>query len=98
MELAFYTRVDEFLQSMNTKTQSKYSIKGELYNEIVQVLKTTEGKHPPQLKFWAKKHFNLVKIGDQDILYTTKVKLPVVIYEDLFDKIKECHTAVGHLG
>ncbi|CAF4388668.1 unnamed protein product [Rotaria magnacalcarata] len=25
-------------------------------------------------------------------------KLPVVTYEDLFEKINECHTAVGHLG
>ncbi len=69
-----------------------------MYNEVVQILKGTEGKHQPQFKFWAKKHFNLVKIGEQDILYSLKEKLPVVTFENLFEKINECHTVVGHLG
>ncbi|CAF4124122.1 unnamed protein product [Rotaria magnacalcarata] len=34
----------------------------------------------------------------QDILYASKQKLPVVTFENLFEKINECHTAVGHLG
>jgi hypothetical protein len=67
---------------------------------MVQILKGSEEKHQAQLKFWAKKHFNLVKIGEQDILYSysSKEKLPVVTFENLFDKINECHTAVGDLG
>ncbi len=98
MEQAFYTRINEFVQSINVKKQGKYLIREEMYNEVVQILKGTEGKRQPQLKFWAKKHFNLVKIGEQDILYPSKEKLPVVTFENLFEKINECHTAVGHLG
>jgi hypothetical protein len=40
----------------------------------------------------------LVKIGEQDILCSSKEKLPMVTFENLFEKINECHTAVGHLG
>jgi hypothetical protein len=93
MEQAFYTRVNEFVQSINVKKQGKYLIKAEMYNEVVQILKETEGKYQPQFKFWAKKHFNLVKIGEQ-----FKEKSLVVTFENLFEKINECHTAVGHLG
>ena len=98
MEQAFYTKVNEFVEELNVKKQTKYLIKTETYNQVVQLLKGTENKPQAQFKFWAKKHFNLVKIGDQDILYSLKEKLPVVTYENLFEKISECHTAVGHLG
>ena len=57
-----------------------------------------EGKGQPQFKFWAKKQFVLVKIGEQQVLYSAKQKLPVVTFENLFERINECHTAVGHLG
>jgi len=57
-----------------------------------------EGKHQSQLKFWAKKHFDLDKIGEQDILYPSKENLPVVTFENLFEKLTKCHTVVGHLG
>ena len=98
MEQAFYTKVNEFVQSIDVKKQNKYLIKTQMYNEVVQILTKTEEKHQPQLKFWAKKNFNVVRIGEQDILYSLKEKLPVVTFENLFEKINECHTAVGHLG
>ncbi len=40
----------------------------------------------------------MIKISEQDILYSLKEKLTVVTLEDLFGKINECHTAVGHLS
>ncbi|CAM4967610.1 unnamed protein product [Rotaria socialis] len=67
-------------------------------NELKKYVSDVEIKHEAQLEFWAKKHFVLVKIGEQDILYASKQKLPVVTFENLFKKIDECHTAVGHLG
>jgi hypothetical protein len=98
MEQAFYAKVLAYMEELNGKKQDKYSIKAETYNQVVQLLKGTQGKYQPQFKFWAKKRFQLVKIGDQEILYSSKEKLPVVIFEQLFEKINECHTAVGHLG
>jgi hypothetical protein len=98
MEQAFYTGVNVFVQSINVKKQGKYLIKAEMYNEVVQILKGTEGKHQPQLKFWAKKHVKLGKIGEQDILHSSKEKLPMVTFENFFEKTNECHTAVGYLG
>ncbi|CAF3830042.1 unnamed protein product [Rotaria sp. Silwood1] len=32
------------------------------------------------------------------MLYSSKEKLPVVTFETIFQKIDECHSAVGHLG
>ncbi|CAF0794171.1 unnamed protein product [Didymodactylos carnosus] len=51
-----------------------------------------------QFKFWAKKNFEIIKIEDKSIIYSIKEKRSVVTYENLFDKLNECHTAVGHLG
>ncbi len=55
-------------------------------------------KHDAQFNFWARKRFNLVRIGDQILVYSLKEKLPIVKYENLFETVHECHIAVGHLG
>ncbi|CAF4995878.1 unnamed protein product, partial [Rotaria magnacalcarata] len=52
----------------------------------------------PQLKFWVKKNFKLIKIGDQSVVYEIKSNHPVVTHENLYTKIKECHERVGHHG
>ena len=80
------------------KKQGKYLVKAETFSRVVLILKGVREKRQAQLRFWAKKHFYLEKIGEQDILYSLKEKLPVVSYEDLIEKINECHTAVGHSG
>ena len=64
----------------------------------MQILTKEGGNFGAKFKFWAKHRFYLVKIGDQQILYSSKEKLPVVSFETLFQKIDGCHSAVGHLG
>ncbi|CAF2943784.1 unnamed protein product [Rotaria sp. Silwood2] len=98
MEQTFYTKINEFVATLNVKKQNKYLIKKDTYNEAVKILQGTEGKYQRQFKFGAKKQFVLVKIGEQQVLYSSKQKLPVVTFENLFERINECHTAVGHLG
>jgi hypothetical protein len=52
----------------------------------------------PSFNFWAERRFTLVKFGDQRTVYCMKEKLPITIYENLFETINEFHMAVDHLG
>jgi hypothetical protein len=79
------------------KRRSKYLISAETYNKVLQVL-TNEKKYDPSFNFWAKRRFTVVTFGNQRTIYCIKEKLPIVIYENLFETINECHSAVGHLG
>ncbi len=62
-------------------------MKSETCNQMVQILKGTESKNQVQFKFWAKNRFHLVKTGDQETLYSSKEKLPVVTSEELFGRV-----------
>jgi len=66
------------------------------YDDLILVLR--DGWGDPQLKFWTIKNFKLVKIGDQNVVYDIKRNLPIVTYENLYQRIKECHERVGHHG
>ncbi|CAF4625883.1 unnamed protein product, partial [Rotaria sp. Silwood2] len=97
MKAAFYSKLDAYLNELDTKRQAKYLITAETYEKIVQVL-STETKYDPQFNFWAKKRFTSLKINDQPVVYSAKEKLPIVKYENLFETLNECHLSVGHLG
>ena len=63
MKAAFYSKLDAYLNELDTKRQAKYLITAETYEKIVQVL-STETKYDPQFNFWAKKHFTSLKVND----------------------------------
>ena len=66
-------------------------------DEIVLVLR--DGCGGPQFKHWAQKHFMLVKVGDADVVYSRdKISRPVVVHEEVYTKLSECHNRVGHHG
>ena len=66
-------------------------------DEIVLVLR--DGSGGPKFKYWAQKHFMLVKVGDSDVVYSRdKISRPVVVYEEVYTKLSECHNRVGHHG
>ena len=92
----FYKLLDEHIESLNHKFQEKFFIKQSLYDDIVLLLR--DGLGNPRFKFWVNKNFKLVKIGDQNVVYEIKCNNPVVTYENLYIKIKECHERVGHHG
>ncbi|CAF4493795.1 unnamed protein product, partial [Rotaria magnacalcarata] len=92
----FYKLLEKHIEGLNYKFQEKFSIKQLLYNDIILVLQGLSGD--PQLKFWVKKNFKLIKIGDQSVVYEIKSNHPVVTHENLYTKIKECHERVGHHG
>ena len=68
-----------------------------MYEEIVLVLR--DGWGDAQFKHWVQKHFMLIKVGDLNVVYNKrKVSRPVVVYEELYMKLNECHNRVGHHG
>ena len=94
---AFYQTLDTHIQSLNAKYQGKYLIKQEMYGDIVLVLR--DGWGNPQFKFWTQKNFQLMKIGNVNVVYNKgKESRPVVVYEELYTKLTECHLRVGHHG
>ncbi|CAM4841372.1 unnamed protein product [Rotaria magnacalcarata] len=92
----YYKLLDNHIQSLNSKFREKFSIKQSLYDDIILVLR--DGWGDSQLKFWVHKNFKLAKNGDQHLVYEIKSNCPIVTYENLFIKIKECHEKVGHQG
>ncbi|CAM4983014.1 unnamed protein product [Rotaria socialis] len=43
-----------------------------------------------------KKAFKIIEIGSSELVYDIKKNLPLITFENLYEKIKECHVAVGH--
>ncbi|CAF1443538.1 unnamed protein product, partial [Didymodactylos carnosus] len=48
--------------------------------------------------FRCRQKFSIVKLAGIDVVYCTKSKKPICVYESLFNIIKECHEAVSHGG
>ena len=94
---AFYIKLDAHIQSLNEKFRAKYLIKREMYQDIILVLR--DGWGTPQFRYWVQKNFMLVKVGDLHVVYSNhKISRPVVVYEEVYDKLSECHSRVGHHG
>ncbi|CAM4843984.1 unnamed protein product, partial [Rotaria magnacalcarata] len=92
----FYTLLDNHILNLNHKFRDKFSIKQSLYDDIILVLR--DGWGNSQFKFWVHKNFKLIKIGNDNIVYEIQSNHPIVTYEHLYTKIKECHENVGHRG
>jgi hypothetical protein len=94
---AFYNMVDAHVQTLHTKYRAKYLIRKAMYEDIIHVLR--EGAGDPKFKFWVQKYFVLVEIGNATVVYNKgKDSHPVVIYEELYSKLNQCHQRVGHHG
>ena len=90
----FYKLLDNHIKELNHKFQGKFSIRQSLYGDIILVLR--DGSGDSQFKFWVHKNFKPIKTGDQNVIYDIKSNHPIVTYENLYTKIKECHERVGH--
>jgi hypothetical protein len=101
-EKVFYEKVDEYINSLHKNYRKKCVIKQQVYDDILKCLLLPKGtsSDPYSSKFvyWAKCHFNLVKIAGLDIVFCVKLKKPVCIYEAFYNVISEAHIAVSHGG
>ena len=94
----FYERLKCYIEGLDIKKQAKYTIKNDTYEKILRILKSQDINMPSKFKFWSRRLFSLVRIGTSDFVYTKKTNLPLITHEQLFEKISECHIAVGHSG
>jgi len=93
----FYKKLDNHILNLNEKFRAKYLVKKEMYEDIILVLR--DGWGGAQFRYWVQKHFVLVKIGEVHVVYSSgKKSRPVVTYEELYTKLNECHSRVGHRG
>ena len=69
-----------------------------MYENIVHVLKSEDVNMNAKFKFWVRRSFRLMEIGSSDVVYSIKNNLPLVTHEKIYEKIDQCHIAVGHSG
>jgi len=94
----FYEKFDSYINTLDIKKRSKYTIKNDMYLNIVNVLKLQDLNQSSKFKYWIKKTFRIVEIGKSEVIYTIKNNLPLITHENIYEKIHECHIAVGHSG
>ncbi|CAF3991555.1 unnamed protein product, partial [Rotaria sp. Silwood2] len=101
-EMIFYKKLDEYINSLHEKYREKCVIKQRVYNDILQCLLLPKGTASESCSskfvYWAKSHFNLVKIAGNDIVTCVKSKKPLCVYEAFHKIIFEAHIAVSHGG
>lgn len=94
----FNSKLQSYIDTLSETKRNKYTIKNDMYLNILNVLKQKDTNTTPKFKFWVKETFKLVEIGSTELIYVTKKNLPLITFENMFEKIKECHIAVGHSG
>jgi hypothetical protein len=57
----FYEKFQSYINSLHIKKRSEYTIKDEMYLNILHVLKVKDSKQSAEFKFWVKELFVLVK-------------------------------------
>lgn len=62
------------------------------------MLLTQELKKRIKIQVWCMTQFELQKTGSKDVVYCQRTGTPLVTKEDMFDAIKKCHEAVGHIA
>lgn len=94
----FNNKLECYINTLSKNKQNKYTIKNYMYDSIIHVLKSKDINTTAKFKFWVRKTFQLIEIGSSEIVYDRKKKLPLVTHENIFAKIAECHSSVGHAG
>ena len=87
----FNCKFQSYINTLSENKRFKYTIKNDMCLDILNVLKSKETNISPKFKFWVKETFHLVQTGSSESIYVTKRKLPLVTYENIFEKITECH-------
>lgn len=95
---AFNERLQSYIDTLDVKKRNKYTIKQKVYCEISKVLKLEYSNESAKFKFWARKNFVLMLIGLEQVVHDKKTNLPIITHELIYEKILECHLAVGHSG
>ena len=80
------------------KKREKYTINNDMYYKMMKVLNSADIEVSLKFKFWVRHTFCLMKIGSTNLIYNKKSNLPLITQENMYEKINDCHTSVGHSG
>lgn len=69
-----------------------------MYYKTMKILKSEDIGMSPKFEFWVYHIFRLMQIGSTDLLYNKKPNLPLIKQENMYEKMNNCHTSVGHPG
>ena len=94
----FNAKIQSYIDKLDVKKRTKYTIKNDMYLDILNVLKSQNINVSSKFKFLVRQTFRLVQIGSSDLIYVAKTNLPLITHENLYVKITDCHVAVGHSG
>ncbi|CAF1111152.1 unnamed protein product [Rotaria magnacalcarata] len=92
----FNPKLQTYINTLSENRRIKYTIKNDMYSNIVNVLKSKDMSVSPRFKFWVKETLHLIHIGSSELVYVKKKNLPLITRANIFAKIAECHSAVGY--
>jgi hypothetical protein len=94
----FQAMVDEYLNSLSVKKQTKALLTQQMYDDVLSVLlhpaETKVGS--AQFRFWAKKMFKLISTQVAHIVIHENK--PVAVKEQLYEVLVQCHGQANHGG
>ncbi|CAF4190830.1 unnamed protein product [Rotaria magnacalcarata] len=94
----FYSKFQTYIDTLDIKKPNKYTIKNDIYLNILNVLKANYTDKSAKFKFWVRQTFRLVQIGSTDLVYVIKNDLLLVTHEQIYYRVVDCHVAVGQSG
>ena len=97
MKEEFYRLLEETIINLNPKFRDKYRMTPELYDLSVACCKSRKQSRVENcdghFKSWARRQFEVVH---ENCLILKTTKKPVVKFDDIFERISECHEETGH--
>jgi hypothetical protein len=94
----FYSKLQTYIDTLDIKKRNKYTIKNDIYLDILSVFEEENKNISAKFKFWVRKTFRLVHIGSTDLIHVMKTDLALVTHEQIYYRVIDCHVAVGHSG
>ncbi|CAF4391972.1 unnamed protein product [Rotaria magnacalcarata] len=93
----FYSKFQTYIDTLDIEKRNKYTIKNDIYLNILNVLKENYTSISAKFKFWVRQTFRLVQIGSTDLVYVIKNDLPLVTHEQIYYRVVDCHVAIKRL-
>ena len=63
---------------------------------ILKVLKSDNVEVSAKFRYWARKTFVAVRIESVDFVCNKQLNLPVIIHDDIYERLSECYHVVDH--
>jgi hypothetical protein len=76
----FHFKLQAYIDTLDVKKCNKYTIKNDMYSDILSVYKKENTNLSSKFKFWARETFGLVHIGSTDLIYVKKNNLLLTYY------------------